>query len=244
MLTTALTLKELKTLGVFLGKGKDKGWLGLTELHAFLSALISGPNLIPPSEWHPYAFGDEGLEFESEDQAQDILMLLMRLNNHIVNQLTGRIPSDPIVYRNGILLDYQVSDDQLAKWCASYLEGAHFDDTWYEQPTAVGLLIPLAVLSNDFNLIGEKVSDGHVIDDGADQRQSFKENLPMHLIDLYDFWLARRTLQPGLNYPENEAAITTYEPTSKKIGRNDPCLCGSGKKYKKCCLNSETITYH
>jgi hypothetical protein len=23
----------------------------------------------------------------------------------------------------------------------------------------------------------------------------------------------------------------------KKINRNDPCLCGSGKKYKKCCLN-------
>ncbi|MBS4537120.1 SEC-C domain-containing protein [Clostridium sp. D2Q-11] len=22
-----------------------------------------------------------------------------------------------------------------------------------------------------------------------------------------------------------------------KIGRNDPCPCGSGKKYKKCCLN-------
>lgn len=21
------------------------------------------------------------------------------------------------------------------------------------------------------------------------------------------------------------------------IGRNDPCPCGSGKKYKKCCLN-------
>ncbi len=21
----------------------------------------------------------------------------------------------------------------------------------------------------------------------------------------------------------------------KKIGRNDPCICGSGKKYKKCC---------
>jgi len=23
----------------------------------------------------------------------------------------------------------------------------------------------------------------------------------------------------------------------KKIGRNDPCHCGSGKKYKKCCIN-------
>ncbi len=24
---------------------------------------------------------------------------------------------------------------------------------------------------------------------------------------------------------------------SNKLGRNDPCFCGSGKKYKKCCLN-------
>lgn len=24
-----------------------------------------------------------------------------------------------------------------------------------------------------------------------------------------------------------------------KIGRNEPCYCGSGKKYKKCCLNKE-----
>jgi len=23
--------------------------------------------------------------------------------------------------------------------------------------------------------------------------------------------------------------------TQKKVGRNDPCHCGSGKKYKKCC---------
>jgi len=22
-----------------------------------------------------------------------------------------------------------------------------------------------------------------------------------------------------------------------KIGRNDPCICGSGKKYKRCCIN-------
>jgi len=25
-----------------------------------------------------------------------------------------------------------------------------------------------------------------------------------------------------------------------KIGRNDPCPCGSGKKYKKCCLDKTT----
>ncbi|MBQ5673856.1 MAG: SEC-C domain-containing protein, partial [Lachnospiraceae bacterium] len=26
-----------------------------------------------------------------------------------------------------------------------------------------------------------------------------------------------------------------YRRTEAKIGRNDPCPCGSGKKYKKCC---------
>lgn len=28
-----------------------------------------------------------------------------------------------------------------------------------------------------------------------------------------------------------------------KIGRNDPCPCGSGKKYKRCCLEQESATY-
>ena len=31
--------------------------------------------------------------------------------------------------------------------------------------------------------------------------------------------------------------ILSYKPIKKKsIGRNDKCPCGSGKKYKKCCL--------
>lgn len=28
-----------------------------------------------------------------------------------------------------------------------------------------------------------------------------------------------------------------FRPNGKKTGRNDPCPCGSGKKYKRCCLN-------
>ena len=40
--------------------------------------------------------------------------------------------------------------------------------------------------------------------------------------------------------PENisdlEKALNPPMPVkSEKIGRNDPCICGSGKKYKKCC---------
>ena len=29
--------------------------------------------------------------------------------------------------------------------------------------------------------------------------------------------------------------VATIKRTGEKVGRNDPCPCGSGKKYKKCC---------
>ena len=49
--------------------------------------------------------------------------------------------------------------------------------------------------------------------------------------------LAKSIKRWSLNgYSENE--ITKLEQrvvNEVKIGRNDPCICGSGKKYKKCC---------
>ena len=36
---------------------------------------------------------------------------------------------------------------------------------------------------------------------------------------------------PAHNLPKNRPVVN-----GKKIGRNDPCNCGSGKKYKKCCI--------
>ena len=34
---------------------------------------------------------------------------------------------------------------------------------------------------------------------------------------------------------KEQRSSTTYVRAEKKVGRNDPCPCGSGKKYKKCC---------
>lgn len=42
----------------------------------------------------------------------------------------------------------------------------------------------------------------------------------------------RTTTAPDLHKLEN-----TLKKKQEKIGRNEPCPCGSGKKYKKCCLN-------
>ena len=35
--------------------------------------------------------------------------------------------------------------------------------------------------------------------------------------------------------PQGEIKVKQIKLEGPKVGRNDPCPCGSGKKYKKCC---------
>ncbi len=42
-------------------------------------------------------------------------------------------------------------------------------------------------------------------------------------------------LKPTMAGFEGGKSVVRKPATSKKVGRNDPCPCGSGKKYKKCC---------
>jgi preprotein translocase subunit SecA len=37
-------------------------------------------------------------------------------------------------------------------------------------------------------------------------------------------------------------AAQAQSPRTDSVGRNDPCPCGSGKKYKNCCMRKERIT--
>ncbi|MFP4021663.1 MAG: YecA family protein [Halanaerobium sp.] len=49
----------------------------------------------------------------------------------------------------------------------------------------------------------------------------------------------RKHLRP---LPKNEYQFSSHVDQvvkGKKVGRNDPCPCGSGKKYKKCCLGKD-----
>jgi preprotein translocase subunit SecA len=39
--------------------------------------------------------------------------------------------------------------------------------------------------------------------------------------------------------PAPQQRISEVKSTKNKVGRNDLCPCGSGKKYKKCCMNKK-----
>ena len=50
-----------------------------------------------------------------------------------------------------------------------------------------------------------------------------------------DVRLMNAGLPPVFETEEDELDVAEQPAVSKKAGRNDPCPCGSGKKYKKCC---------
>jgi len=43
------------------------------------------------------------------------------------------------------------------------------------------------------------------------------------------------------NVGEFQGPIVTYEHAGRKVGRNEPCPCGSGKKYKNCCMAKQMV---
>ena len=68
-----------------------------------------------------------------------------------------------------------------------------------------------------------------------------KELLYKNMVDAKADWLYNLPMWDNIFTPEQKKALYLEQKKSgtvvkgKKIGRNDPCPCGSGKKYKYCC---------
>ncbi len=55
------------------------------------------------------------------------------------------------------------------------------------------------------------------------------------LLDTIDYSVAHTILKAGIKIKQSPQPVRSQIMSSKKVGRNDPCPCGSNKKYKKCC---------
>lgn len=68
-----------------------------------------------------------------------------------------------------------------------------------------------------------------------------KEKLYYNMVEAKANWLYELPMWETLLTEEKRKELYTSQKKSgtvvkeKKVGRNDPCPCGSGKKYKKCC---------
>lgn len=214
--------KRLQKLDDFLSsEAVDEDAMLLSELDGFLAGLIVCPDLILPSEWLPLVWGEESPVFDSQDQAQSILDLIMGRYNDMIRELDqGR-------YRPV----YHVDRDHTALW-EIWVEG--FWQAMRLRPQAWTLLARNEDpdLQRTLFLLGRltelaKQPDNFAAMEIDDDLENLAPDLIPTLVEsLHQARLARA----------NPFAASANQ-NAPKVGRNDPCPCGSGKKFKKCCLN-------
>jgi hypothetical protein len=50
----------------------------------------------------------------------------------------------------------------------------------------------------------------------------------------------KKLIARSLRESDPEVAVSsTVKSTGNRVGRNDPCVCGSGRKYKQCCMRKQ-----
>ena len=220
-----LTDAELNRLGVLLENIKGGQAMNLEELDGFFSALIAGPEVVPPSEYLPEIFGGEMSEtvaFKDLDQANDIMGLLMRHWNTIAATLHKDDVYLPILLEdeNGVCMGND--------WARGFMRGTEYaHDAWGElinDEEHAGAVIPILALyhehDEDPEMRPEPIS--------PERRETIIIGMAAGLVGAY------RYFRPERQHTANAAATSTRGGV-RKIGRNQPCPCGSGKKYKRCC---------
>lgn len=216
------TESELDRLEQYLSAPeRPESTLPLDATQGLLCAVVSAPSPVMPSRWLPEVLG-EGHQFSSVEEAQEITALLMSLHNDVARQLNEGGGFEFIVYG-----DEGDDHDSIAIWCQGYLIGVELADPGWHQDTdpeeLEEMLFPFYMLSGRWQEILE--AEGEPPMDPADEAEILAELR----LSLADEVLANRRYWFERGIPE------PVRRSGPKVGRNEPCPCGSGKKFKNCC---------
>jgi uncharacterized protein len=210
--------KELLALG--------DGVMLIEQFDGLVAGLLVCPELITPDEWLPIVWGldedDPQPAFTDLDHANRVLALVMRYYNDVALTLAERPERyDPLfaIDRGEVLWEI---------WIEGFAEAVRLrPDSWSKLLDAdetsdamLGLLALIEVVMKN-----KELPTGFV--DELTERAH--DLIPEWVVTLNDHRLARTAPRPAAQPPMPLAA------SRRKAGRNEPCPCGSGKKYKKCC---------
>lgn len=207
---------ELDWLAGFLDSTQvPESTMNIKTLDGFLTALIAGPDVVKPSVYLDAIWGDGGAapDFDTEAQAQFFVDLMMRRWNAIADGLMRGDPVAPLIV---------VYDDDLVgrDWADGFLLGLEFHGSLglsaKEHKRTDRLIDPILALAGP-EIYGVGIA--------AARRAKILDDLPRTILRCAATWRPKAIPDPA----------TEKNVRLAKVGRNDPCPCGSGKKFKKCC---------
>jgi len=228
-LTEPLNEEEIEWLEAFLlgrfyqeadYQDMDEGILCISDLDGLLTAVVSGPVMVPPSVWIPAIWGDVEPQWQNEQQVQQVMGLLMRHMNGIAGMLVEQPEDFEPMFEERLFDDKVVTI--VDEWCEGYMRGVGLagGDWELDSEEIMRLLKPIAAFTEGTDWVGHNLE--------RQEMELLQEQIAPSVRALHAYWLDRRS-EGAQNAPVRH--------DGPKVGRNDPCPCGSGKKYKKCCLH-------
>jgi len=186
------------------------------EVQGFMMALLSGPDALNPTNWLPEILGEESL-FDAKERTE-IERLVMAMAADMRMKLNEKILPDLWFYED------EAGNPDFYTWCNAYLYALDIVPTdWFEavdQEEFEDLFYPIMALGGIYN---DEENGEVILHLNEKELTQLESDLPHVLLDIYWYW------QAIINKPQ------TVRREGEKVGRNDPCPCGSGKKYKSCC---------
>ncbi len=225
---TPLSEDELNELEQFLLYGVDTDDVMTLEMaDGFLHAIAIGPKTVQPGQWLPKIWGTKEVmpPMDSIEQLNHMLGLVMRHFASIIVGLESN-PREVSPYWSTTVYEGNAQEYEDAEaWAFGFVEGMKL--CWSEwqpllsTPQGRSLFSPIGLLGED----GFSV-DQDELTRTPGMRAVLALQIPHAILDMHAHWLPLR-----IAVHEREVA-RSMQP---KAGRNEPCPCGSGKKFKKCC---------
>ena len=217
--------------------------LSIFGLYGLIYGCLAAPNLVMPSVLIPAIFGKDGAIFETESQAQktigSIMALWKRFNQWNSEKETILVPEyeypadkDGALQRNADAVD-------LASFFIEGLElgGLARDDLPVElKQYAAQLERIVNLLHAQIQLLGQaKNPTGDEIEGAMRAAEKAEFVIDSCITNIYAGLKESRRCAIG-QFKEKQSHGSIVPLANRgKVGRNEPCPCGSGKKYKKCC---------
>lgn len=221
-IATPLTDDEYETLASALD---DNSPFDVEGLLGVLHAVSVAPSLVPPSTWLHVVLPD-GMAGLDARGAQEFLGLVMRLYNDVLDGVTSRRPIMPHA-------DDEAGCDAFA---AGFVAGAEADPEWTGDDDHWSWTAWAAYLAGKRELVDPTIL--RQLDGDPDARPTLREKMAFMVLAANETFLTVRRAALG------ELTPTAPPSTKARVGRNEPCPCGSGKKYKRCCIDGGAAVTH
>lgn len=207
----------------------------VSELDGYVAGLLLCPEMIMPSEWLPEVWGlDDEPEFASMEQAQATIGAVMAHYNRVAENLASRNRPYEIVLEQAEgegepFWEFWIAGFEQAMRLRPEAWRAYFDadDTKVE-----------AAFSVICGLIEIERGESSLPPDRQEELEKYAGKLiPEMVVKMNDWIKAQSTAGFAANDIDwfGAANLNAGPARSNKVGRNEACLCGSGRKYKRCC---------